>query len=147
MAYTLTQPGAPLLYYGDEIGLHGGGDPDNRRLMNFDPFLSANQTELRDRVRAIGQARVAHPALRRGERRQLWVDDDLVVYSLSTGEQVAVVAVHKGWTERTETVSIDGLGVDGATFDDSVWGRNFTASGSDLTLTLGSWDYALLVAR
>jgi glycosidase len=32
-AFLFTSPGAPLLYYGDEYGLAGGGDPDNRRML------------------------------------------------------------------------------------------------------------------
>ena len=38
----LTNKGAPLIYYGDEIGLPGAGDPDNRRMMQFSG-LSADQ--------------------------------------------------------------------------------------------------------
>ena len=39
----MTNPGIPLIYYGDEIGLAGGGDPDNRRMMpwNDDQLLPA----------------------------------------------------------------------------------------------------------
>ncbi|MFY0534764.1 hypothetical protein [Nannocystis pusilla] len=32
----LTQNGIPLIYYGDEIGMAGAGDPDNRRMMDWD---------------------------------------------------------------------------------------------------------------
>ncbi|MCX6129525.1 MAG: alpha-amylase family glycosyl hydrolase, partial [Proteobacteria bacterium] len=35
-ALMMTSPGIPLIYYGDEIGLAGGGDPDNRRMMIWD---------------------------------------------------------------------------------------------------------------
>ena len=35
-AVLLTGPGVPLIYYGDEIGLAGGGDPNNRRMMPWD---------------------------------------------------------------------------------------------------------------
>ena len=145
LAFTLTQPGAPLLYYGDEIGLAGAGDPDNRRMMSFDPYLSANQTELLNRVRTLGQARAAHAALRRGHRTTVWVDDDLYVYTLTEGDDVAVVALHKGWGDRTETITLGLEGLDGVTLTDAAFERTATVSGDQLTLTLGSWDYALLV--
>lgn len=32
----MTWPGTPCVYYGDELGMEGGGDPDNRRCMNWD---------------------------------------------------------------------------------------------------------------
>jgi neopullulanase len=147
LAFTLTQPGVPLLYYGDEIGLHGGGDPDNRRQMNFAPYLSANQEELLTRTQAIGRARAESEALRRGERVQLWVDDGLLIYALDNGGgDVAIVAMNKGSSSRTETVDVGDLGASGATWQDrKLSTRSFTASGANLTLTLGSWDYAILV--
>ncbi|MDD2635631.1 MAG: alpha-amylase family glycosyl hydrolase [Bacteroidales bacterium] len=35
-AFTMSIPGIPCIYYGDEIGMPGAGDPDNRRMMIFD---------------------------------------------------------------------------------------------------------------
>jgi len=145
LAFTLTQPGAPLLYYGDEIGLAGSGDPDNRRFMTFEPYLSANQSELLGRVRNIGRARAESRAIRRGERRTLWVDDELYVYALEAGDDVAIVALHKGWSERTETIPL-GRSDLGESLDDAAFGRSFSVDGSDLSLPLGSWDYAILIA-
>ncbi len=145
-AFTLTQPGIPLIYYGDEIGLHGGGDPDNRRRMSFDPYLSANQSTLRDRVRAIGQARAASTALRRGARRQLWVDDTLLVYALDDGGgDVAVVVLNKGG-DRTESVDVSALGVSGADFVDALdSGYTTNESGGRLSVQAGNWQARLLV--
>lgn len=146
LAFTLTQPGAPLLYYGDEIGLGGAGDPDNRRMMNFEPFLSANQRELLGRVQAIGAARKASKALRAGSREQLWVDDDLLVYALRHGGEVAVVALNKAWTERQAAVDVSGLLDDGATLSDAAHPeRQLTVEGGNLILSLGSWEYAILL--
>lgn len=146
-AFTLTQPGAPLIYYGDEIGLHGGGDPDNRRMMSFEPYLSANQTELRDRVASIGQIRAGSTALRRGDRIQLWVDDSFYVYARDNGSgDVAIVAMNKSGGSRSEWVDLSSLGVGGATFSDALGsGISVTESGGGFTLTLDSWQYALLV--
>ncbi|MEQ1501587.1 MAG: alpha-amylase family glycosyl hydrolase [Myxococcota bacterium] len=145
-AFTLTQPGVPLMYYGDEIGLHGGGDPDNRRMMMFEPDLSANQTELLDRVRAMGQARYASEALRRGARVQLWVDDDVLVYARDNGGgDVAIVAMNKGATHRDLTPDVSALGIDGVSFVDATGGAGVTASGGQLPIGLDSWQYAIWV--
>lgn len=38
----LTTKGAPLIYYGDEIGLPGGGDPDNRRFMQWSGYRAGS---------------------------------------------------------------------------------------------------------
>ncbi len=147
--FTLTQPGVPLVYYGDEIGLHGGGDPDNRRMMSFAPYLSANQETLLARVQAVGQARAASTALRRGVRRQLWVDDSLYAYARDAGGgDVAVVVMNKGGSARSERLDLSALGVDGATFVDALGsGAGGTVSGGQLSVEVASWQSLLLVQR
>lgn len=49
-------PGIPVMYYGDEIGMPGGNDPDNRRMMIFEG-LTEEQMELRDMVAQLGDIR------------------------------------------------------------------------------------------
>ncbi len=144
--FVLTQPGVPLIYYGDEIGLAGEGDPDNRRNMNFDPYLSANQAEMLGRVQALGLARRDSTALRRGDRVQLWVDDELYVYARDAGNgEVAVVAMNKGWSSHTETVDLSALGIDGQTLTNAVGGGSIAVSGGSATISLDSWEYAVYV--
>lgn len=65
----MTFPGMPVIYYGDEVGLTGGADPDNRRTM---PWLETeqDQTLLAD-YRAMIQLRRTHPALKLGDYERL----------------------------------------------------------------------------
>jgi glycosidase len=83
-AVILTNRGAPLIYYGDEIGLPGAGDPDNRRMMQWSNY-NAGQQALLARMQALATIRAAHPAMRRGARTTLDVSEDLWVYQLQTG--------------------------------------------------------------
>jgi glycosidase len=82
-AVILTNKGAPLIYYGDEIGLPGAGDPDNRRMMQWSNY-NAGQQALLARIQALTAIRAAHPATRRGTRTTLDVSEDLWVYELQT---------------------------------------------------------------
>jgi glycosidase len=91
----LTNRGAPLLYYGDEIGLPGAGDPDNRRMMTF-TGLTGNQTWLKDRLSKLLAIRAAHPALRRGLRSTLRADSDVWVFSKQSVEETVYVAINRG---------------------------------------------------
>lgn len=89
-AILFTNRGAPLLYYGDEIGLPGAGDPDNRRFMQWNG-ISPNQTALRERIQKLSEIRSKHPALRRGTRTTLDSSADTWVYSrITTGDSVYV---------------------------------------------------------
>lgn len=92
-AFTLmfTIKGIPLIYYGDEIGMAGAGDPDNRRPMQWSG-LSQGQTLLRDHIAKLAEIRAAHPALRRGSRSTVAVTDDTFAYKMqTTGDTVYVV--------------------------------------------------------
>ncbi|HSN50875.1 MAG TPA: alpha-amylase family glycosyl hydrolase, partial [Bacteroidales bacterium] len=55
-AFNMTIPGIPVIYYGDEIGMAGANDPDNRRMMHFDS-LSPQQTRLKATVEKLTHLR------------------------------------------------------------------------------------------
>ena len=100
---TLTLRGIPEIYYGDEIGMPGGGDPDNRR--DFpggwigdanDGFTQAGRTrdqqEIFSYVQALLRLRREHGALRRGQLWHLASDEFLYVFVRETEEERVVVA-------------------------------------------------------
>jgi glycosidase len=63
-AFNIAVPGIPILYYGDEIALHGGNDPDNRKMMPFD--FSPRQQQLFDRIARLNENRTNIMALNYG---------------------------------------------------------------------------------
>ena len=67
--FQMTFPGAPCIYYGDEIGMEGRHDPDCRRAFPWDE--ARWNTGLRDFVKQCIALRKARPALRRGEYTSL----------------------------------------------------------------------------
>jgi glycosidase len=94
-AVLLTTPGAPLIYYGDEVGMAGAGDPDNRRMMQFDGW-SEPQTWLRDRIAAYAKVRATHEVLRRGRRATRGTTTNGAVYAMVNGAIKVWVAVNRG---------------------------------------------------
>jgi glycosidase len=86
-------PGAPTVYYGDEVALAGAGDPDQRRTMPSDDTLAPAQKALRDRVRAMGKARACLPALRRGTYRTLAADAEHLVFARELEGESTVLVV------------------------------------------------------
>ncbi|HEY2516169.1 MAG TPA: alpha-amylase family glycosyl hydrolase [Polyangiaceae bacterium] len=111
-AVMFTTKGAPLVYYGDEVGLPGAGDPDNRRMMQWSGY-SADQQALHDRIAALLAIRAAHPALRRGSRTTLTVDADLWVFSTTTAvgsaSDTVYVAINRSDADRSSTSIPSGL--------------------------------------
>ena len=97
-----TIPGIPLVYYGDEIGLPGAGDPDNRRMMQWSG-LSANQEALRTHLSKLGAIRQNHEALRHGTRTTLSVSNDVLVYEMVSGTDTVYVAINRGDSTQSAT--------------------------------------------
>ena len=80
LLFLLTFPGAPCIYYGDELGLTGGHDPECRQGMPWEQKETWNEALL-GFVKRLTALRLEHPALRRGTFRTLQAKDGLYVYA------------------------------------------------------------------
>lgn len=92
MLYMMTSPGAPCIYYGDEIGLTGGPDPDCRAAMPWD--RSRWDLELRGFVRSTIAMRHRYPALRRGAYKQLYASRGVYAFARQHEGETLVVALN-----------------------------------------------------
>ena len=88
LTFILSIDGVPMIYYGDEIGMSGAGDPDNRRMLPEDNNLSAEEMSVRAHFSKVAAVRHKHPALRYGSRRAL----------VAEGDRYAFVRAHLGDT-------------------------------------------------
>jgi glycosidase len=92
-------PGAPAIYYGDEVGLEGWRDPDCRRAFPWDQSLW--KPGLREWVQALVAARKASPALQRGAFCRLPAGDNPHGFAFARaldGETVVTVLNASGST-------------------------------------------------
>ena len=89
----MTVPGAPNIYYGDEIGLTGRTDPFCRKAFPWDEPETWNH-ELHAEVRRLTALRHRLPALRRGKFRAIDAGRSLAVYERRLGEDRVLVAVN-----------------------------------------------------
>ena len=89
-----TLPGAPCVYYGDEVGLVGGNDPGCRGAFPWDP--ARWEPGLRDTVRALLHLRSAEPALRDGPLTVVGALDAGFAYERGSGAARFVVAANPG---------------------------------------------------
>lgn len=114
--YLLTMRGTPEIYYGDEIGMRGGEDPDNRR--DFpggwqgdaqNAFDSAGRTQdqkdIFDYVQKLIALRKSLAPLRHGEFVDLGVTDHTWVYERASGAESVIVALNNGGNPENISVS------------------------------------------
>jgi len=97
--YLLTIPGVPVIYYGDEIGMTGAADPDNRRMMRFDEELTGSEKKTLYDVSKIINIRRQHTALRYGDFQTLFVNEDCYAYLRSDLNERILVVMNKGLNE------------------------------------------------
>ncbi|MBI5479848.1 MAG: hypothetical protein HY906_13370 [Deltaproteobacteria bacterium] len=148
--FLLTSPGVPLIYYGDELGMEGAGDPDNRKPMRFAGELTPLQQETLAQVQLLAGLRREHPALRQGTRRELLLATDGLTwaYAMQTRDDLVVVVLNRAPTPRTETLDLSALQLpDGTVLHDALMGADLAVAGSDLTLSVEGRGAAVLVRK
>jgi cyclomaltodextrinase / maltogenic alpha-amylase / neopullulanase len=103
----LTFPGAPCIYYGDEVGLPGGLDPDSRRSF---PEPAAWDRDLLEQHRQLIALRHRYSALRMGRYQLLRTEGEVYVFARMLEAEALIVAVNVGPETATTTIDLTPLG-------------------------------------
>jgi neopullulanase len=112
--FLMTYPGAPSIYYGDEIGLDGGNDPDCRKAFPWD--ISRWDSQMLGFYQRCISMRKAYPVLRDGDFKVLYALDQVMVYlrSSNKGDEQLLVAINRSNETRHVDVDLKGLVMDGS---------------------------------
>ncbi len=117
--FQMTYPGAPSIYYGDEIGLDGCHDPGCRGGFPWDERTWDH--DLYGYVRRCIALRKTHPALRRGDFTWLFMGQGVVAYGRKLGAETLVILLNSNVQPVTLDLPVDGYLDDGQCLRD-VWG-------------------------
>lgn len=142
-AFQFAYPGSPAIYYGDEIGLQGGKDPDCRRAFPTDQATWNN--DLRKWVQLLATLRRRLTPLRRGEYRRLFLDDKRRVYAFarSLGREHVLVALNGGPVRRNLQIPVGSLDWEDGRIVRNLFNKEeFIVSGDKLILNLEPWEAA-----
>src|SRR5262249_26214009 len=115
--FQMTYPGAPSIYYGDEIGMTGGRDPDNRGAFPWQEPESWNNELLKEIERLVALRR-GRAALRRGSFRFVYGQGDVIAYVRQLGDEAIVVAINTARATRRVDISVAGLLPQGAILEE-----------------------------
>jgi neopullulanase len=120
--FMMTARGTPLLYYGDELAMPGGGDPDNRR--DFpggfpgDPRnaftkegRTAAENEVFDHLRRLARLRAELRTLRHGSTRHVYDEEQQTVFARSLGGQTTFVAFNNDTRPATVNFNFSDGGI------------------------------------
>tara|TARA_R110002050_G_scaffold221441_1_gene357240 strand:- start:3693 stop:6095 length:2403 start_codon:yes stop_codon:yes gene_type:complete len=93
-AFNFAVPGIPVIYYGDEIGLAGANDPDNRRMMQFEG-LDSNAITLKTKVEKLTRLRRNNMALMYGQTKVILANNTILVLKRTYLDQTVLVIFNK----------------------------------------------------
>jgi glycosidase len=158
--FLLTTRGTPLLYYGDELAMPGGPDPDNRR--DFpggfpgDPrnaFTKEGRTAVENDVfenlKRLTKLRAEHPALRRGSLVQIYDEEQQTVYARLLPEDRVLVAINNDTKPATIEFDVGGIGMGlsaGFNFSDVIGPAAMNFDHDHIRMTLAPRSAAVLTA-
>jgi cyclomaltodextrinase / maltogenic alpha-amylase / neopullulanase len=138
--FIFAYPGAPAIYYGDEIGMAGGKDPECRGAFNWnsDTWLE----ELRGWIRTLISLRKRYVALRRGSFQRVLVDDrrNIFAFSRTLGDEALLVVLNASAAQRHVRLPVKQLGwKDGLILHNLLGFEVYIVSGDNLVVSVPPW--------
>lgn len=130
LALTMTLPGIPVIYYGDEsylVSRDGKGDPYNRPMMVFN-----NTTEAARIIRTLAALRKTNDALAFGDFRTIYADYNVWAFERAFGSHRHLVVLNKG-SEKNLKLSHNWS--DG-TYRDALYGADMVVNSGKALVTL-----------
>jgi glycosidase len=154
----MTIPGAPTIYYGDEVALNGDDDPDDRRSF---PWCTGDNEGYRGacgdqdmlaHYRKLISARKQLPELTKGDLKFLLLDDAnrTMAYGMRqpNNNNLSIVAINRNETSsKTLQIPLTGYLRNGVRFTDGLTNQTVTSANGFLTVTLPPLGGTLLFAQ
>ena len=146
LTFVLSIDGVPMVYYGDEIGMSGAGDPDNRRMMRWGDAVTAEENSVREHFSKVAAVRQKHPALRYGSRRPLVAEGGRYAFVRAhLGD--AVLAVWNRGENLTEFTLEPGPEMPDGAYEDAISGQVIAVKDGRVAFKVPPMKSALFVAK
>ena len=145
--FVLTSPGVPMIYYGDEIGMTGAQDPDNRRMFPDLKKLSPEEKKVQEHVAKLNAIRAAHPAIRYGSRRCLHADQETYAVLRAYLKDRVLILYNRSEQPRELTLVLSPEFSDGTLTDQFGHLKNLTVKDGKASLRLSPLSSYILIAE
>ena len=138
--FIFAYPGAPAIYYGDEVGLEGGKDPDCRRAFPWNP--AEWKADLRLWVQNLIATRSTRASLRRGDYNRAFLDETngLYAFSRTLGGEKTLVAMNMSDKAINAELPAQTLWREGQIVRSLLDNRPFTVNEGKIKVSLPAWS-------
>ncbi|MBN2601926.1 MAG: hypothetical protein JXR87_08035, partial [Candidatus Marinimicrobia bacterium] len=144
--YLMTIPGVPIVFYGDEFGMTGANDPDNRRMMRFGDDLTELETEQLQAFKKLTALRNEYTCLRRGDYLNLYTDKDVMIYSRGDYQNRLIILINKSDRPKEVSFSLPAW-LETPTLESLIGNRQYQISGNTLLITIPGLAYDVLQGK
>ena len=140
--FQMTHPGVPVIYYGDELGMRGGPDPDCRRSMTWDRMEGNGMLAC---YKKLTKMRNASKTLREGTFMTWEVGaDGLYAYLRRTDEETLLCVLNTSEKRISRTVRLPEALTGQKTLCDRLTGKRLAVRGESITVALGAGEGAVI---
>jgi cyclomaltodextrinase / maltogenic alpha-amylase / neopullulanase len=146
LTFVLSIDGVPMIYYGDEIGMSGAGDPDNRRMMRWGGDVTEAEEGVRSHFSKVAAIRHKHPALRYGSRRALIAEGDRYAFVRAHLGDSVLAVWNRGDSQTEFNVAVRQEMPDGI-YADALSGREIEVKDGKASFKMPPATSALFVAK
>ncbi|MEI8006760.1 MAG: alpha-amylase family glycosyl hydrolase [Bacteroidota bacterium] len=141
MAFNMSIPGIPVIYYGDEYGMPGAGDPDNRRMMKFDSLNPHERHNLALTTKLVNLRRTSMPLIY-GDFTTIKTGDKVFIYMRSYFDKAVIVIFNKDRNSKKIEFDIPERFA-GSVFTPN-FGGQFSSAKGKATIDLGGNSFEIL---
>ncbi|SDY35004.1 alpha-amylase family glycosyl hydrolase [Lachnobacterium bovis] len=139
-----TYPGAPTIYYGDEIGMVGADDPDDRRAFEW----GKGNKELVNWYAKLSGIRKAYKTLRTGDIKPFTTNDNLLSFVRSDEDDDMIVLANNSEIEQEVTIDLKALGIkDVKKLYDVINKKNIKVKDNKITVKVNGLNGVILATK
>lgn len=143
LTFIYTMPGIPIVYQGDEYGMPGANDPDNRRMNVFGDNLSEFQKKNLEHIKLTAKFRSQHKSLRYGKRTVISAIDNIMSFSYVLDDDAVVVVFNNSDEDIEVTLDVDSV-FDSERVMDRISEKSYDVKNGLVVLTVPSFSSMLL---
>ena len=138
--FYFTVRGIPCIYYGTEIGMSGGNDPDNRKYLGLQGIKEAKKNPIYWHIKKLNALRRSNIALQKGVQELIYSSKDQYVFKRKYGEEEVFVLLNK--SDKESSVLLD---LKAGNYRD-IYSGQFIGSGGKKSININAHGIVVITA-